>query len=88
MKADLRPANSPVVLRIFDLGHGEEISAPDPCPPVFPCCTGQKNIQASLRFHADETSQFNDENISHMIQKSDPSMTKCHQSDYITPETF
>lgn len=26
----MRPANSPVVLRIFDLGHGEEIRAPRP----------------------------------------------------------
>lgn len=34
LDADLRPANGPV-LRIFDLGHGEEIRAAGPRRPVF-----------------------------------------------------
>lgn len=67
MEADLRSeANSPVVLRIFDPGHGEEIRAPRPLSSsVSLLYWGKKNIQASIRFHTDETFQFNDEIISH-----------------------
>lgn len=90
VKADLRPANSPVVLRIFDPGHGEKIRAPiqDPRPPVFPCCTGGK--LKTFKLQSDFTLMklcnwmmkiFHTD----MIQTSDPSMTKWHKSDYIIP---
>lgn len=49
LDADLRPANSPA-LRIFDLGHGEEIRAPGPGPPVVPVLHREKeNIQGFNR---------------------------------------
>lgn len=78
----LRPANSPVVLRIFDLGHGEEIRAPRPLSsgvPV-PFWSGNKGL------HTHETFRFNEEKISHRRESQTWPLwwLKCPVSDHIT----
>lgn len=87
MEADLRPANSPVVLGIFDPGHGEEIRAPRPLSAsVSLLYWGEKTFRLQSDFTLMKLLNLMMK-IFHtdMIQTSDPSMTKCHKSDYIIP---